>query len=162
MSKLKVIDVCIDSDNNQYNDDELLESSTVSVNFSDGNCVCVQMTGGECREDMGCIVCSNCCLDDDDIEESMRDEAIEAAEKFIKEEINKTFDVELINFVYLENDVSLFIRENKYTKECEIIKKQDYHQDYIARVELIKKFDSKHDALSFLEDNSDENDILDL
>ena len=164
MSELKVIDVYdvyIDTDLNDNNDDCLLGSSEISVEFSNGDKIDVQLSSGEYKASLGCIARLNRDQENDMIDDEMLSTAVHEAEQFIRDKM-KDYQDEIIDDAKCRNQATVILRVNKKTGETLIIDILDYLADYEVEEKLIIKFDSKKEALEFLEDNRDENDNIDL
>lgn len=135
-----------------WDESDSLENSIINVEFSTGDNVSVQLTGGEHKPSLHCLVFFN---DEEagqgtEQEEYMCAKAVEAAEKYYEDRIEDDFEDHSLPFNCSMNNDSYYLRVSKESGEAVIISRGHYRNDYESRIGSLKTFSNEEDAWEFI------------
>ena len=135
-----------------WDESESLEEATITVEFSTGDTVSVQHTGGEHKPSLGCLIFFNDeeASQDTEQEEYMCQAAIEAAEKYYEDRLENELEDHSLPFNCSMNNDSYYLRVAKESGESVIISRGQYHNDLQSRIKNLKTFDNEKDAWEFI------------
>lgn len=141
----KVTSVCVA----EYDESESIDDATITVFYSTGDHVDVQLSGGEHKSSLGCLVFLNNTehgCDDCEQNKFMVDNAVKLAEKFVMEESEKLYETHELPFNCAMNSTSFYLRVNNETDEAQIITENHYNNELSANHRVLKTYENENQA----------------
>lgn len=131
-----------------------IEETSFEVTYESGDTVIVQLTGGNFKGCLGCLVFFN---DDEDYDEeneeieNMVANAIKYVENYVKNYVDETYTKKELGFNCSLNNADFYLRVNKETGEAEIVGENQYNDAYKTNLDVLAKFDSEEEAREFVD-----------